>query len=154
MDAQSLIDTAQLDADAAFHDEFGDESELAAPASSTEQGTTTLPPFDPEASVESHASVDSDVELAAGDDFEQDFADEFDDEFGDEFGVDASPHITVRSLVAFSFLCHKPSLFLPHSSNPNTSCCIHHLHRFWPRTGTATTRLRACIARWRRGGCE
>ena len=126
MDTHSLTDAAQLDDDAAFDDEFGAESELAASASSTEHGAVALPPPDPdpdpEVTTESRDSVDSDVELAANDEFEQEFADEFDDEFADEFGVDASPHITVRCPVAFKFLNHTPSMLLPHSSKPNISC--------------------------------
>ena len=107
-DTHSSIDATQLDADAAFDDEFGAESELAASASSTEHGAVALPPPDPdpegEVTAESRDSVDSDVELAANDEFEQEFADEFDDEFADEFGVDASPHIMVRCPVAFNVL--------------------------------------------------
>ena len=46
-------------------------------------------------------SVDSDVELAANDEFEQEFASEFDDEFefADEFGVAPSTHNTVSALL-------------------------------------------------------
>ena len=121
-----MTDAAQLDDDAAFDDEFKAESELAASASSTEHGAVALPPPDadpdPEVTTESRDSVDSDVELAANDEFEQEFADEFDDEFADEFGVNASPHIMVRCPVAFNFLNHTPSMFLPHSSKPNIPC--------------------------------
>ena len=64
-----------------------------------EHATAALPPTDSEASAEPNVSVDSDVELAANDEFEQEFASEFDDEFAGEFGVAPSTHNTVSALL-------------------------------------------------------